>query len=108
VVLEPWIVMPRQGINANMLISRFSLRFLFVLTTLASLFSLLLVAALRGSEWAIPVVVASFFLAATLIHFALAFAVIWLFTSVWRRRRPVPQSPFATDTLPRQVIPPTS
>lgn len=91
-----------------MLIRRFSLRFLFVLTTLASLFSLVLVAALRGSELAIPIVVATVFLVLTFIHFAVAFAIIWLVTSIWRRRRPAPQSPFATDTLPRQVIPPTS
>jgi lysylphosphatidylglycerol synthetase-like protein (DUF2156 family) len=91
-----------------MLIRRFSVRFLFVLTTAASLFSFALMAAMRGADWAVPVVVVAFTLALTFVHFAAAYAAVWLLTSFWRHRRPTPQSPFATDTLPRQMIPPSS
>jgi hypothetical protein len=91
-----------------MLIQRFSLRFLFILTTTASLLSLVLMAAFRGAEWAVPIVVAVLFLALAFVHYAMLFTVVWVLTFRRRRRPPAPRSPFATDTLPRQIIPPTS
>lgn len=91
-----------------MLIQRYSLKALFAMTTLASFFSLILLHALRGSEWAVAVVVAVAFLILSIVHYAFAFAVIWISTSLGHRRRMTPRSPFARDTPAQQVIPPIS
>ena len=91
-----------------MLIQRFSLKALFILTTLASILCLFLLYALRGSAGAVAVLVACSFLMVTLLHYALAFSGIWLAARIVNRGEAAPQSPFASDVPPKQIIPPTS
>jgi hypothetical protein len=91
-----------------MLIPRFSLRWLLVLTTVCAVFFLIMRWANQGSHWAVGIVTGVTALAlAVLVHaaiFALAFVLSWLIGLV--RPSSPGRSPFATDALPPQVIPP--
>lgn len=91
-----------------MLIQRFSLRALFVLMTLVSVIFLMLPYALRGSPGPAALLIVCFFLMVTFLHYALAFSIIWLMARIFGRSRVTPQSPFASDVPPKQIIPPTS
>ena len=93
-----------------MLIPRFSLRWLFGLTTVCAVFSLVIAQAYRGQSWAIGVVS---FIGAGLVlwsvHIAM-FLVVWAANTVFVRydkTRELVHSPFATDQPPPQIIEPT-
>jgi hypothetical protein len=96
-----------QSLVQAMLIPRFSLRLLLWLN--AAFASVFLVAkfALDGRAWAwglLMVVVGSIAILGT---FGLMFLAAYVLSfENWRRRTPVAESPFATDKLPPQVIPP--
>ncbi|NIL98439.1 MAG: hypothetical protein GTO53_11120 [Planctomycetales bacterium] len=60
-----------------MLIPRFSIRWLFLLTACFALFSPVLAAGWRGESWAAGVAIAVLFLVVTLIVYAAAFWLAW-------------------------------
>lgn len=94
-----------------MLIPRFTLRWLLVLTTICGGLSLVLSYAMQGHEWAIAI---SVMLAAVpllfLLH-AFAFTAAWGFSQVANALtgmayKPKGVSPFATAGPPKQIVPP--
>ena len=91
-----------------MLIPRFSLGWIFSATTVLAVFFLVVTLAVEGQPWAVGVSVAiSSLVVIALIH-ALVFALIWPITEHRRRVGSArqPDSPFATDALPPQIVPP--
>jgi hypothetical protein len=80
-----------------MLIPRFSLRLLLVLTTVSAVFFFVVAHAVDGHFWAIGVSVAGASLLLTLLVHAFFFFLAWSLTSVCRLvwRPSVPASPFA-------------
>jgi len=91
-----------------MLIPRFSLRFLLVLTTLSGVFFFVVAQAVRGYPWAIALTAALTAFLGTLVLHAMVFGLAWTITYYWRllARRESIGSPFATSAPPPQVIPP--
>ncbi|MFM7844404.1 MAG: hypothetical protein ACKOBW_18315 [Planctomycetota bacterium] len=92
------------------LLPRFSLKTLFVVTTLVSLLSLVVSSALSGHGWAVLIMlfVASFLLL-LVVHQAI-FLFVWFLQRILVRHDPdaeLRHSPFATDQLPPQIIEPT-
>jgi hypothetical protein len=91
-----------------MLIQRFSLKALFILMTLVSMTLLMLPYALRGSPGGGPAGCLLFSdghlapLCSRFLHY-LADG-----EDIWYRGRVTPQSPFASDVPPKQIIPPMS
>lgn len=90
-----------------MLIPRFSLRWVLAATFGCALVFLTGRMALAGHLWAIGIVSAIGLAAALFGIFAALFAIAFtLSTIAGFRSRPKLESPFATDKLPPQVIPP--
>ncbi|HZL88085.1 MAG TPA: hypothetical protein VFB96_06880 [Pirellulaceae bacterium] len=92
-----------------MLIPRFSIRALLVVTALCALFSLVIAGAVRGQPWAIGVTAGIASLGTLLVFHPLAFALARYFARLRRRMTPLPAgtSPFATAGPPRQILPPS-
>ena len=94
-----------------MLIPRFSLRFLLMLTTVCAVFFFILTLAIQGSQWATAVSVAMAALLLSMLVQASTFGVAWAFTSLFGLFR-APESatsPFASSRPPPHVVtPPTS
>ena len=94
-----------------MLIPRFTLRWLLLLTTVCGGLSLVLSYAMQGREWAIAVSLALGAVPLLFLLHALAFAVAWGFAQVANAiggmaYKPKGVSPFATAGPPRQILPP--
>ena len=91
-----------------MLVPRFSLRWLLLLMTGFSVFFLVVRFAARGHHWAVGLVVAACTMVLSVLVYGLFFSVAYLLAGLLRIVRPVapPASPFATDSLPPQVVPP--
>ncbi len=91
-----------------MLIPRFSLRWLLLLTTACAFFFLIMRFAAQGKHWAIGVVAAVTTLMTAFLVYGLLFSLAFLLAQLFRFVRPAstPASPFAMDSLPPQVIPP--
>jgi hypothetical protein len=90
-----------------MLVPRFSIRTYFVATLVVAPLFVAFGYALEGRTWAVAIMTGVGALAAAFAVYALFFAIAWLF--VERRlaiQKPSPQSPFATDLPPQQVLPP--
>lgn len=95
-----------------MIIPRFTIKVLLVVTAIAAVLALVLrEAAIRHQPWAIGLcatlagVVLVFFL------FVMFWTVAWLFDQVYRAIFPPQQqggNPFASGGLPRQVVPPSA
>ena len=92
-----------------MLIPRFTLRWLLMLTTVCAVFSLIVRFAGQGQHWAVAVVTAVMTLAVAMLIYGTVFSLAFVLNLVFRfvRPRSMPASPFATDTLPPQVLPPS-
>ena len=67
-----------------MLIPRFSLRLLLLLTTVSGVFFLVVAQAVGGNAWAIAVTTAVSALLATIMLHALVFVLAWVMMSIWR------------------------
>ena len=91
-----------------MLIPRFSIRWMLVLTALFAVFFLAMSFAGSGSHAAAAVVVSVFAVAITFGLYGLLFGLAYGLARIVRLTRPAtqPSSPFASDKLPPQVIPP--
>ncbi len=91
-----------------MLAPQFSIRQILAVTTALGVFSLIASLAVRGHAWAVGVVVAGLTLILAFLLYGLCFFAAWCVSSFRGRfSRPVsPESPFAQDTLPPQIIPP--
>jgi uncharacterized membrane protein len=90
-----------------MLIPRFSLRWMLIAITGFALLFLTAKFAVQGQLWAVAVIGTIAASAAGFAIFAALFAVAFLLSLMTRFNRTVkPESPFATDKLPPQVIPP--
>ena len=91
-----------------MLIPRFSLRWLLLLTTVCAVFFLIVRMAGQGQHWAVGIVTGVTALALAMLVYGVFFSLAFVLTGLIRRVRPgsPPSSPFATDSLPPQVIPP--
>ncbi len=88
---------------------RFSLAWVMVGTALIACMLVLVRQALVGADWAVAIVVAALSALVALAFFAGVYVLAWLVILIsggWRRRSE-PSSPFATDTLPPQIVPPT-
>jgi hypothetical protein len=91
-----------------MLIPRFSLRWLLIVTTVCGLFFYVVALATQGSHWAIAVSAAIATLLVNFLVYAVFFAFGWLLATLRGSARS-PQtsgSPFATAEPPAQIIPP--
>lgn len=91
-----------------MLIPRFSLRLLLLITTASAIFCYVLAMATRGQEWAIVFSIAvSSVLLALIVH-AVLFAIAWMLAlmgSMFTKPH-VAASPFADAAPPPQLITP--
>lgn len=91
-----------------MLIPRFSLRQLLLITTASAVFCYVLAMATRGQTWAIVISTAvSSVLLALIVH-AVLFVIAWLLAlmgSMFTKQH-VPASPFANAAPPPQLITP--
>jgi hypothetical protein len=96
-----------EGRINGMLIPRFSVRWLLVVTAVSAVVALIVSQAMAGHVWAIAL---SATLGAAAAMFAIQSAVFllaWSMAAAWRaRRRPEPSSPFAAHTVPPQLLPP--
>jgi hypothetical protein len=93
--------------NLDMLIPRFSVRWMLLATTVCAFVFLVARFAVRGDAWAVAIVVAVAALATLFLMFAALFASAMILGRLVRWRQPVLlESPFATDKLPPQIIPP--
>ena len=84
-----------------MLIPRYSLRWLLLLTTLAGIFFLLLRAGAQGQVWAQATVIGSAFFLMSFVVFAVFFALLWTYSLVFHSRR----SPKPTANATAQEAP---
>jgi len=90
-----------------MLLPRFSMRLLLAITTGFAVIFLVTKFAVNGAPWAQAIVTAIISLAILFAIFAMLFAAAFLVARGTRiRRRVAVESPFATDKLPPQIIPP--
>ncbi len=90
-----------------MLIPRFSIRLMLTVTAICAVIFLVGNYAARGQTWALAILAAVLSAVILSFIFAALFFVAYLFSFSSRYSRPViPESPFATDKLPPQVIPP--
>lgn len=91
-----------------MLIPRFSIRLMLVLTAVCAVFFLVVSFAGNGSHFAAGFVVAVLTVLLAMMGYAVVFLLSYAFARFLRLVRPEsrPTSPFATDSLPPQVIPP--
>ena len=91
-----------------MLIPRFSLRWLLLLTTVCAVFSLIIRFAVQRQHWAVAIVTSVATLVCAMLVYAGLFSLAFLLFQLYRFIRPLstPTSPFAADTLPPQIIPP--
>lgn len=94
-----------------MLIPRFTLRWLLLLTTVCGGLSLVLSYALQGREWAIAFSLALGAIPLLLLLHALAFVGAWMFSQIYGSvagmfATPQGASPFASAGPPKQIIPP--
>ena len=93
-----------------MLIPNFSIRLILFITAVAAIFFLIVNLAMKGHFWATPVATAMAVAMAALLLYAIMFSTAFLLTRFTSLARPKKRaiSPFATDTLPPQVIPPVN
>ena len=91
-----------------MLIPRFSIRFLLLLTTICAVFFFIVTLAVQGNQWAIAVAVAITGLVASMLVQASTFGVAWAITSFFGvfRSQESATSPFASAKPPPQYIEP--
>jgi len=91
-----------------MLIPRFTIRWLLLLTTVCSFFFFVLACAVRGSGWAGAISIAVAGLVVAFILYGAFFGFAFVLTSLFGqiRSRPTGGTPFATAEPPPQIIPP--
>ena len=91
-----------------MLIPRFTLRWLLVLTTVSGLFFLVVSLAIQGQSWAIAVATAVGSVGLTLLVHAALFLGAWVLATLlgFTRGKKLPTSPFARSQLPPQWVQP--
>ena len=91
-----------------MLIPRFSLRQLLIITTVSAFFCYLLAMATRGHQWAIALSFAVSSILCALIVYAAVFILAWLLAVVGGlfTKQKVAASPFANAAPPPQFITP--
>ncbi len=91
-----------------MLIPRFTIRWLLLLTTVCGFFFFVLAAAVRGSAWAGAISIAVAGLVAAFILYAAFFGFAYILASLFglARNRSTEGTPFATAKPPPQIIPP--
>jgi hypothetical protein len=91
-----------------MLIPRFTIRWLLLLTTVCGVFFLVVTLAVRGQAWAIAVSMAVACLAVCFLGYAVFFGLAFLVARVVAMLRPAParDTPFSTAERPPQIIPP--
>ncbi len=91
-----------------MLIPRFSLRSLLLITTFSACFCYVLMMAKQGQVWALAITLAAASLVLVFLVQVVLFAVAWSLSQIMRQSfgRQVTRSPFATDAPPPQWISP--
>ena len=91
-----------------MLIPRFSVRWLMLLTAVCAVFFLVMRYAALGRFWAIGLAATVLTLALAMLVYGLLFVLAFVLAGLLRLVRPTSPSvsPFATDSLPPQVIAP--
>lgn len=94
----------------SMLIPRFSIRWLFGLTTLSAVFFLIVSLALKQHYWAIALSSVLTLALVTLLLQTVVFAVAMGLSRIAPRRedRVAPHSPFAQHQPPPQIVEPTN
>ena len=91
-----------------MLIPRFTIRWLLLLTTVSAVFFLVVTCAVRGDAWAVSISLGVVSLAVAFLVYGAFFGAAWLVASVvglFREGSPR-KTPFATAEPPPQIIPP--
>jgi hypothetical protein len=91
-----------------MLIPRFTIRWLLLLTTVCSFFFFVVAFAVRGSAWAGAISIAVAGLVGAFILFGAFFGFAFVLAALFGliRNRPTGGTPFATAEPPVQIIPP--
>jgi hypothetical protein len=91
-----------------MLVPQFSIRQMLAIVTALGVFSLVVSLAMRGHAWAMSLVITCVTLLVAFLLYGLCFFAAWccwLIVGRWTGE-PEPQSPFAQDAPPPQIIPP--
>jgi hypothetical protein len=90
-----------------MLFPRFTLRLILLLNAVLAVIFLVAKYAVDGHAWAIGAILGVLSAGLLMAIFGLLFMAAYAFSfAYWLRRKPQTESPFATDKLPPQVIPP--
>jgi hypothetical protein len=89
-----------------MLIPRFTVRWLLVLTAACALLAFVVSLGIGGSVWAMSLAITLGSLILTVLLYAAAFLLAWAAAAAWRWsvRRASPASPFAMHTAPPQLL----
>lgn len=92
-----------------MLIPRFSIRWLLLLTTVCAAFFFFLTFAVRGEAWAMGVTIGVGSLSIVFMVHALFFMAVWVMTEVVGQAEQTRriESPFATEKPPPQIVTPS-
>ena len=92
-----------------MLIPRFTIRWLLLLTTLSGVFFLTVSLAVQGKTWAIALSLAVGSVVVAFLLYAAFFGFAFILASMLGGFRQVPGtgSPFATGAPPPQIVPPS-
>lgn len=92
-----------------MLIPRFTIRWLLLLTTICAVVFFIVGFAVRGESWAIAISTSVVSLAFAFFLYGLFFVAAFILATLFgiaKRSQPVGGTPFATAEPPPQVIPP--
>jgi hypothetical protein len=94
-----------------MIIPRFTIKILLIVTAIAAVFALIMREAVREQPWAIALCTTLGSIVFVFFLFVLFWTIAWLWDqTVGQAMQPPPPAggnPFASAGLPRQVVPPT-
>jgi len=98
-----------EPIQRSRLLPRFSFRMLFVLTLLGAIIAAIARKANSGADLATAALVTLGFVATCFLGFIVLFLVTWVISLTWYEPSDseLTGSPFASDQLPPQILPPS-
>jgi len=87
--------------------ARFTLKQLFLVVLVGAPLSMAVAQGMRGSPSGLAVIVGLVTAGASLVIFAVMASLLCVYAQLTMHRGEQPTSPFATDALPEQLIPPS-
>lgn len=91
-----------------MLLPKFSIRLMLVLTAVTAVFFFIVSLAVNGSKWAVGLSLGFGLIPVFFLAYAFFFLIAYILTRFTKVARPKvqPVSPFSPESLPTQIIPP--